>query len=404
MKVILFLAICTIAVFARAPLDPENKILTPRTWDDYYVELYEHPIIIVGFHDSKESAETSENVLTVLTYLRNSEFVDSREIPVMSVDMSLAPKVRKFYDFEDSPHLWIFVRNRAYKFEDFRTRVNAQDRDQSIASAYYWMSSVIEGLIEEVIDPIKFEQDLANHGVITVYFGDRNEKYSQFRDFILQYSKDPLFAVFDSDLRKEILERYDTQQVHQVVPGDDFMAIIWHSTKLSELDSVPFQAMSDFDDKKSMELFYQFETQPKVRSDASTSDNVFAMYQRQLPLFLYNYKDDSGAETRLKELKNALKVLPKRFIFDIFEHGSRRAIDYQHIMIQSSGYTLVEPNKIYIMWLSHGTQPSIMEFKDVFTSQKIVEWTFEFARMFPFLFGNSLQPSPKAADPAGEEL
>ena len=169
-------------------LDPENKILTPRTWDDYYVELYEHPIIIVGFHDSKESAETSENVLTVLTYLRNSEFVDSREIPVMSVDMSLAPKVRKFYDFEDSPHLWIFVRNRAYKFEDFRTRVNAQDRDQSIASAYYWMSSVIEGLIEEVIDPIKFEQDLANHGVITVYFGDRNEKYSQFRDFILQYS------------------------------------------------------------------------------------------------------------------------------------------------------------------------------------------------------------------------
>lgn len=404
MKPIFLLVALACSSLARSPIDPENSMLTPRTWDDYYVELYEHRVIIVGFHDSKESAEASDNMLTVLSYLRNSEFVDSREVPVMNVDMSLIPKVRKFYDFEDSPHLWIFVRNRAYKFQDFRTRVTAQNIDEAIASSYYWMANVLEGLIVEVTDPILFEEKLAQQGIVTVYFGANNENYSKFEDFILQYSKDPIYSVFDQDIQKQILERHDVQQVHQVVPGDDFMAVIWHSSRLSELDSVSFQATSDFADKKTMDLFYQFETQPKVRSDASTSDNVFAMYQRQLPLFLYNYKEDSGSENRLRELKEAIKVLPKRFIFDIFEHGSRRAIDYQHIMIQSSGYTLVEPNRIYIVWLSHGTRPSIMEFKESFTSQKIVEWTFEFARMFPFLFGNSMAPTPKAEDPAGEEL
>lgn len=369
--------------------DPETKLMTPTTWDDYYGELYNHPIILVTFYESKESSEMAEKILTTSSYLRNTEFIDSRDVPVMVTDMSLIPKVKSFYDFETSNHLWLFVRNRAYKFEDFEKKLKSTDSDKSISDTYDWVVDTIDGLIKVLRDEVNFEFELDWHGVITVYMGEKNENYDRYVSWVLQYSKEPLYAIFKEELREYVIKNFDKNRMFELTQKKDVIAVIWSPDALSEIDSIGLHLTEDFEDQKNLDLFYLFETQPKIRKNFSTSDNVFMMYQRHLPLFLFNYKEDADSSFRLKEFNKAIKILPKRFIFDLFEHESRRAIDYQHIMIQSSNYKLMEPNSIYIMWLSHGTRPQIMKFDRNFNADDIVSWTFNFGKMFPHLFGNN---------------
>lgn len=389
MKIALITLTILCGTLTRMVEDPETKLMTPTSWDSYYGELYDHPVILVAFYESKESSELTERILTTSSYLRNTEFLDTRGIPVMVTDMSLIPKVKSFYDFETSNHLWIFVRNRAYKFEDFEKNIKSTDTDKSISNTYDWVSSVIMGLIVEIETLEQFKSEVESHGVVTVYLGDKNENYDRFVSWVLQFSKEPLYCVFDNEVRAQIIENYDKNGMYKMSQKSDVISVVWHPNNLSEIDSIGIHFTDDFEDQKNLDLFYLFETRPKIRKDFSTSDNVFLMYQRQLPLFLFNYKEDPNSSFRLKEFNKALTILPKRFVYDLFEHDSRRAIDYQHIMIQSSNYKLIEPNSIYIMWLSHGTRPQIMKFDRNFNADEIVSWTFNFGKMFPHLFGNN---------------
>lgn len=398
MKLLLLILTLSSSILSRANIDPETKLMMPTNWDDYYVELYENPVILVLFYESKESVELTETMLTTASYMKNTEFLDSRDIPVMLVDMSIIPKVKSFYDFETSNHLWLFVKNRAYKFEDFEKNMKSSDSDSAISNTYNWVEESVQSLIREVTSYEEFKLELSTHRVVTVYFGKRNENYRLFTDWVLQFSKEPLYAVFDKTVQDSILNKYDTNRSYSLTKKEDFIAVIWHPSDLTEINSVGFLINEDFEDKKNLDLFYLFETRPKIRKDNSTSDNVFLMYQRQLPLFLFNYKEDDQSSYRLAEFNKAMRILPKRFIYDVFEHESRRAIDYQHIMIQSNNYKLIEPNTIYIVWLSHGTKPQIMKFEKHFTTDEIVNWTFEFGKMFPHLFGNNKKTEKKEID------
>lgn len=387
---LIFLTLFSLTL-TRLTIDPETNLMIPTNWDDYYVELYENPIILVLFYESKESVELTETMLTTATYMKNTEFLDSRDIPVMIVDMSIIPKVKSFYDFETSNHLWLFVKNRAYKFENFEKNMKTSDSDSGISNTYDWVEKSVKSLIKEVDSFDNFRNELKANKVVTVYFGEKNENYKLFKAWVLQFSKEALYAVFDEKLKEELLNYYDKNKSYELTQKKDFIAVIWDKSQLNEIDSLGFKITEDFNDKKNLDLFYLFETRPKIRKNSSTSDNVFLMYQRQLPLFLFNYKEDNKSAYRLAEFNNALKILPKRFIYDVFEHESRRAIDYQHIMIQSNNYKLIEPNSIYIVWLSHGTKPQIMMFDKEFTTDEIVSWTFNFGKMFPHLFGNNNQ-------------
>ena len=398
MKLVLLTMTLFCAILTRSTVDPETKLMIPTSWDDYYGELYNHPIILVTFYESKESSEMTEKILTTSSYLRNTEFMDSREIPVMVVDMSLVPKVKSFYDFETSNHMWLFVKNRAYKFEEFENMVKLHDSDISITNTYDWVERTVNGLIVEVDSFSRFRAELAQNRIVTVYFGDKNENYDKFVNWVLQYSKEPLYCVFDETAREQIIKHYDVNHIYSMVNKKDVISIIWHPEELTEMDSARFLYADDFDDTKNLDLFYLFETRPRIRKDSSTSDNVFLMYQRQLPLFLFNYKEDANSKQRLQAVNNALKILPKRFVYDVFEHESRRAIDYQHIMIQSNNYNLIEPNTLYIVWLYHGTKPQIMKFEKSFTTEEIVDWTFNFGKMFPHLFGSNNDTGKKVED------
>jgi hypothetical protein len=389
MKILLLTMTLVYAISTGSSIDPETKLMIPTSWDDYYGELYNHPIILVSFYESKESSEMTEKILTTSSYLRNTEFMDSRDIPVMVVDMSLISKVKSFYDFETSNHMWLFVKNRAYRFEEFENTIKLSDSDMSITNTYDWVEKTVNGLIVEVDSFSSFRAELARNKVVTVYFGEDNENYQKYVKWVLQYSKEPLYRVFDQKAREQIIQHYDLNRVYPLNAHKDIIAVIWHPDHLTEMDSIRFIYSEDFDDTKNLDLFYLFETRPRIRKDSSTSDNVFLMYQRQLPLFLFNYKEDANSKKRLQEFNKALKILPKRFVYDVFEHESRRAIDYQHIMIQSNNYNLIEPNTIYIVWLSHGTKPQIMKFDKEFTTDEIVDWTFNFGKMFPHLFGNN---------------
>jgi hypothetical protein len=373
----------------RSPVDFETKLLTPTTWDEYYGELYEYPVILVAFHESNRSSEMTENILTTSAYLRMTEFLDSRDIPVMTVDMSLVPKVKSFYDFESSHHMWLFVRNRAYKFEGFEENMKMSDRDTGISKTYDWVHSTVNGLIVEVESLAQFKEALDKDRIVTLYIGEKNENYTRFKEWVLQFSKEPLYAVFDENVSNEIIAAYDKENMSKLTPGRDGVAVVWHPDEVNEMDSMPFQITRDFEDRKNLDLFYLFETRPRIRKDYSTSDNVFLLYQRQLPLFIFNYSEDSQSSYRLKEFNKAMRILPKRFVYDVVEHESRRAIDYQHIMIQGNNYKLMEANSIYIIWLSHGSRPQVMKFDKNFNSDEIVGWTFNFGKMFPYLFGNN---------------
>jgi hypothetical protein len=369
-------------------MDPETKLITPNSWDSYYVKLYDHPVILVGFFDSKLSVETAEHTSKTLSYLRSTEYFERKEVPIMSVDMGLIPKIKSFYEFDENAHLWLFVKNRAYKYEEFGAIMKTGTGERNMETVYDWALKTVEGLIVETSTEKELSEQVAEKGVITVYLGDDNENFQTYRSWVLQYSKDPLYCMFDKEQREEFLKKWDKQLIHKLVKADDLIAVIWDKSRLNEFDSISFTMTKDFDDLKNLDIFYLFETQPKIRKESSTSDNVFLMYQRHLPLFLYNYQEGPSSQKNLNELNNALKVLPKRFVYDVFEHNSRRAIDYQHIMIQSSGYKLMEPNSLYILWLTHGTKPQIMRFDKDFNSDEIINWTFEFSKMFPRLFGN----------------
>ena len=402
MKLLLIIANLSAVLLARSPIDHETKLLTPTTWDEYYGELYEHPVILVAFHESKESSEMTENTLTTAAYLRLTEFLDSRDIPVMTVDMTLVPKVKSFYDFETSNHLWLFVKNRAYKYGDFEAKLKMQNRDSGISETYDWVHSTVLGLIEQVDSLAQFYEAMNTHKIVTLYIGAKNDNYKKFVDWVLQFSKEPLFAVFDEEVGKEIVAKYDREKMYRVAAQEDCITVIWHSDELNEMDSLGFHLTKDFSDPKNLDLFYLFETRPRIRKDSSTSDNVFLMYQRQLPLFLINYKEDGQSSFRLKQVNKALKILPKRFVYDVFEHESKRAIDYQHIMIQGNNYKLMEPNSIYIIWLSHGSRPQVMKFDREFVTDEIVAWTFNFGKMFPHLFGNN-KKSPEVVPGNAED-
>jgi hypothetical protein len=404
MKLLILTITLICGAFSKSAVDPETKLMIPTSWDDYYGELYTYPIILVAFYESKESSEMTEKILTTSSYLRNTEFLDSREIPVMVVDMSLIPKVKSFYDFETSNHLWLFVRNRAYKFETFENNIKLNDSDASITNTYDWVEKSVKGLIENVETLSHFRSRLDKYRVVTVYLGQRNENYNHFVSWVLQYSKEPLFSVFDEEVKNQIIDLYDKNRMYSLGKNRDIIAVIWHPDDLTEMDSIGMVTSDDFKDTKNLDLFYLFETRPKIRKDSSTSDNVFLMYQRQLPLFLFNYKEDSGAKHRLNEFNKAIRILPKRFVYDVFEHESRRAIDYQHIMIQSNNYNLIEPNSIYIVWLSHGTRPQIMKFDKEFTTEEIVSWTFNFSKMFPHIFGNNKGTQEKETNQENEKF
>ena len=386
-KVLTIMLIADISI-SKSAIDPETNLMIPNSWDNYYVELYNNEVILVGFYDSKDSGEIAENVMTTLTYLRGTKYLDTKEIPVMAVDMALIPKIKSFYDFEKNTHLWLFVRNRAYKMKDFGEIMIRSSTDSVVSDTYNWTVEQVDGLIKEVTCPSEFDEYVQKHGVVTVYLGDRNQNFKSFRKWILQFSKNPIFAVFDPEVIQKVLEKWDSQMISKLNENEDMMAVIWADDKLTEMDNTNFVMNSDFDDEKNMTLFYLYETENKIRNETPTSDNVFLMYQRNLPLFLFNYSEDSQSGSRLKQLHQAIKILPKRFIYDLFEHDSPRAIDYQHIMIQSHGYKLIEPNSIYIVWLTHGTRPQILKFDQAFNTNEIVAWTFKFSEMFPTLFGN----------------
>ena len=391
MKVYLFLFLGFVmsqSTNSQDDLDPETNLYTPTSWDNFYVKLYDNPIILVGFFDSKQSSDSADNTVKTLAYLRSTEYMERKEIPVMSVDMSVIPKVKSFYEFDQDTHLWLFVRNRAYKMENFNQVLSKGYNDSNLEDVYDWVKKTVDGLIVETDSADQLSNELKKHGVITVYLGDKNNNFDKFKSWVLQYSKDHLYCMFDKNQRNAFLKKWDKQSLNKLSSAEDLIAVVWDDSKLNEFDSVNFTMMKDFDDEKDLNIFYLFETQPKIRKESSTSDNVFLMYQRHLPLFLYNYEEGPQSHKHLQELNQALKVLPKRFVYDVFEHNSRRAIDYQHIMIQSTGYKLMEPNSLYIVWLTHGTKPQIMKFEKKFEMNEIINWTFEFSEMFPRLFGN----------------
>ena len=165
--------------------------------------------------------------------MKNTEFLDSRDIPVMLVDMSIIPKVKSFYDFETSNHLWLFVKNRAYKFEDFEKNMKSSDSDSAISNTYNWVEESVQSLIREVTSYEEFKLELSTHRVVTVYFGKRNENYRLFTDWVLQFSKEPLYAVFDKTVQDSILNKYDTNRSYSLTKKEDFIAVIWHPSDLT---------------------------------------------------------------------------------------------------------------------------------------------------------------------------
>lgn len=392
--------------FSKSPIDSESNLMVPVTWDDYYGELYQNEVILVGFFESKESSEVADNVLTTLSYMKNTEYFNNKDIPVMACDMSIVPKVKSFYDFESSPRLWIFVKNRAYKFEDFEKLMKASDSENSISQTYDWSLDVYEKLIIELKTIMDVKEALEEHKIITIYIGDNNENYKMWRKWVLYYTKDPIYTVFDKELREQVLNTYDKEMsTLRDEERRDMMAVIWNEDKLSELDPNAFHYMKEFDDHKNMNLFYKFQTQPKLRNKISSGENISLLYRERMPLFLYNYQGDTETSKKnLYELNNAIKIIPKQFIFDIFEHDSRRNIDYKHLMIMSNDHKMINPNSLYIVWLSHGTKPSIMKFEGDFNTQEIVNWAFDFAKKFPFLFGNPKKEKQNLQVKANEEL
>lgn len=395
---ILLMALISITIIkCQNDIDPETNLIIPTTWDTFYGKLYEHPIILVGFSDSKLSGESAENTSKTLAYLRSTKYFENKEVPVVSVDMGILTKVKSFYELDDNSHLWLFVKNRAYKYEQFAEVIKSGTGETNMEIVYNWAIETIDGLIVETTTEVELSKEVSEKGVITVYLGDDNSNFKAYKSWVLQYSKDPLYCMFVQEEREKFLKKWDSQLIHKLTSANDLVAVVWDKSRLNEFDSISFNMIQEFDDPKNLDIFYLYETQPKIRKDMSTSDNIFLMYQRHLPMFIYNYQEGPASQKNLKELNNALKVLPKRFVYDIFEHNSRRAIDYQHIMIQSSGYKLLDPNSLYIIWLTHGTKPQIMKFNKDFNTNEIINWAFEFSEMFPRLFGNKKKESQKSS-------
>lgn len=375
----IILALIATAVMSRADwIEPHDEA-------DFEKSLADKPIIAVFFYDSLSCSFCKRFVNNFFEDLLGDKVLLEQRLRFMRVDVAKSTLLKARYELEKKSHFMILTESGRIEMEDFHeTQILLLERKISPKQLY----DIVKGFLYEkllssskVIDSMKeFQRLMYEKGALTVFVGEENANYKLYDRVAKINTGEQLYHVTKEALKKQINTTFDLKDLG----GKDFVATFREDRGLSDFDTERVKTLVVSDNFLSVERFVEFERHPKLRAPEYSRRNVddLLKYSHQMLLYVrsspINFQND-------REFKQAVKELPKRFIFAYVDFESNHNLAYRDLFLRAE--TEQEPESIYLVYKLRQNKILVEIYKGPFESKSIKDFVVDFFKQRGYLFG-----------------
>lgn len=342
---------------------------------EHFNNTYEREYVLAVFYNPEHISGCTEIVHEALSKLGETEVVRNNKVLVELLDTKLIPFYDNHYDLRGTSAVKLFIRNRMVNMESFddllKASKDASDKGDRVAL-------VIENFINSQLGKISIEipnfeyyaELLAQKQIIGLYSGSRGDNFDRYYHMAKKHIDFDFVHIFDTHLSNTIIGYADKKNT----PNTDFFAIIRHKDALNAFDDKQIVKITEFDEKTLTEFFI-YERYDKLRAPDQGEKIVNLMFFKYQPLLLF-VRGEQTESPNFGTFEEAIRVLPKQFIYSYTDPNSRFSPNYLQLFIMAE--ELMMPDTLYIIWVLPSSKVKIEPFDRSWSKQNIVEYVFEF--------------------------
>lgn len=317
--------------------------------DNHFNGIYKHDHSLRGFYDSTATPDTRAVMFRLFGDLAESQFLVRNNINVRLSDMGKVPELKKHYDVLNQSFLGYFIKNQLQTLENFNQLVlDTIQNDSNYQDLYVRVLRFVEEKFNRIVRPLtsidQFEEVLSASKIIAVYFGDNDSDFAEYKDFAISHVDFDFFYVFDGELANEIFSlKADMRK-----PAGTVVAIVRSAELVNDFDPSPMVFTSDLRDQARRESFLEYERYPKLMAEEDATSLAHRVVVRGAKTVLYVHGDNDY--DGIEEFEEAVKNLPKKFIYSHVSINSNMVGSYLQLFMMGKGG--MSAGNVFIMWMN----------------------------------------------------
>lgn len=201
--------------------------------------------------------------------------------------------------------------------------------------------------------------------------GQEDYFLKSFKEFSLSHVDFDFFYTTDPELSNIIF----ANMVHERKPDYDILAIMRSPEALTEFDTNSFVYINPNLNQQLTEVFFTYERYPKLRDESYADEIAMKIFHQNELLVVYIEPKDT-AESNLSVFKEAIKALPKRFIYSFVKVDSMKFGSYMQYFLMSNAN--MEPDKVYIVYRSLPANIKVEAINGPMTPENVQNFVYDF--------------------------
>lgn len=377
---LIFLVLIATNIVTRSSswLDTETDI-------DFRKAVQIKPLTIAIFYDSSSCGFCKKFAFSMYDELLDDELFREHKVGFVRADIAKSHDIKHKYGLDKKSHLMLIVKGHKMEMENFyETQVLVLEQKMANNELYEKVKSFLNEKILGISKEIETIEELTrlvkDKGIALAYVGEKNVNYKLYHRIAKKNADEKLYHIFNPEIKQKLSNIYNVKNL----PSNDYIAVIKDTSQITAYDTDRIVTLEVNNNIIAIERFIEFERYPKFRGPEYSEINVkhimkfgqqMLLYVRSLPLNLYNNS----------QFNDAIKKLPKRFIFSNVEYKSKDNEVYKELFDKAD--VKQEPESLYFIYKTPTKKFKIEQYKGNMESNKIVNFVFNFFKEKGHIFG-----------------
>lgn len=342
---------------------------------DHFKNINTNPYVLAIFYNSKENPKQSHTLLSVVKTIETSDIVVSNHVYLEVVDIGNAIFFDNHYKLDGKNAVRLFIRGQMIELDNFdadlehiynRSTVNKDLSNKLIQ----FIDSKLKSISIELRDISHFKDILTTKRVIGFFYGQDETSFKKYFKVAMKNIDFDFTHTSNEQLASQIFAEYG----RRTIPQTPTFGIIRHEDALNEFDNSSAVFHIDLNEKPLTE-FLEFERFDKLRNPSTGNEIVKRIFRKYQPLLFY-VKPHNDDTTNFEAYKEAIKALPKRFIYTYAKTDSASSTAFLQLFMMAD--KMMVADTLSIVWLDPSRKIRIELYNGAFEKERIVEFVFKF--------------------------
>ena len=339
---------------------------------EHFNNLKNYPYILTILINSLDKPMITAQLKQSLEKIDVKEPITNDNVLLEFIDTSAVPFFDKHYKLEGKSAAKLFIRNQMINYENFDSYIsNIQISDKKANELSMRLLEFVDlhlkNISVEIRDIDHFWEVLNSNKIIGYYCGNQDANFNQYYNVASKNIDFYFTHSFDTNLCESIFREIGQINSHK----PPFFAIIRSKEALNEFDNNPIVVFTDFSEKALSE-FIEFERFDKLRDPADIKNIIKRMFNKAQPLLLY-VKDNSQTEKNFKNYMEAVKVLPKNFIYSYTDVNSG-----EFLQLFVMAHKMMTVGTLSILWVTPTRNVRVENYQGALEKEMIIEFVSKF--------------------------